>query len=391
MNVSCPECASVFRVDPRKVPRAGVRARCSVCGGVITIGVSGAIDNEFVTARGGPPLAVARGAAGTQTVVPPAVAAPVASSIAPAPPTPRAAPPSDSRPALTIDPRPAAPASAPLPPRPPITMPTPPMPGRPVAPVTVAGDAHGLPPIAPPPAAPAPAMRIPESAAAAAPPPIAAAPPASPRAEPSPVRMDGGIADSLPTALPAPGISDSLGAPSSMASAAAALAALGASFAPAPSMAPPPVSPSAPQGGAGSLTAVTSASPAMATAAVAAPAAPSAPSAPAAAPAPARPAARPGVAPGSRPPINPFLANDPNTKAKRLARALISDIIAYFPDKHRDGLRNGTLPELFREEIKKSYEEYVDQMGEDFARTTTHFQDALNDVLAGGKKVFRSE
>ncbi|MBA4071726.1 MAG: hypothetical protein C0497_07830 [Gemmatimonas sp.] len=37
MNVSCPECRSVFRVDPSKVPTVGVRARCSVCGGVITM------------------------------------------------------------------------------------------------------------------------------------------------------------------------------------------------------------------------------------------------------------------------------------------------------------------------------------------------------------------
>ena len=86
--------------------------------------------------------------------------------------------------------------------------------------------------------------------------------------------------------------------------------------------------------------------------------------------------------------MNPFLANDPNQKAKRLARALISDIIAYFPEKHQDGLRNGTLKTLFREEIKKSYEEYVDQMGKEFAESTTHFQDALNDVLAGGKRIF---
>lgn len=75
-------------------------------------------------------------------------------------------------------------------------------------------------------------------------------------------------------------------------------------------------------------------------------------------------------------------------KAKRLARALVSDIIAYFPEKHEEGLRNNTLRELFREEIKKSYEEYVDQMGRDFAESTAHFQDALNDILAGGKKVF---
>jgi len=34
------------------------------------------------------------------------------------------------------------------------------------------------------------------------------------------------------------------------------------------------------------------------------------------------------------------------------------------------------------EEIKKSYEEYVDQIGKDFADSTTHFQDALKDYEA---------
>ena len=92
--------------------------------------------------------------------------------------------------------------------------------------------------------------------------------------------------------------------------------------------------------------------------------------------------------PPARPPINPFLANDPNAKAKRLARALVSDIVAYFPQKREEGARDGTLKQLFREEIKKSYEEYVEQIGREFAETTTHFQDALNDVLAGGKKLF---
>ena len=95
-----------------------------------------------------------------------------------------------------------------------------------------------------------------------------------------------------------------------------------------------------------------------------------------------------GTATPARPPINPFLANDPNAKAKRLARALVSDIVAYFPQKREEGLRDGTLKQLFREEIKKSYEEYVEQIGREFAEGTTHFQDALNDVLAGGKKLF---
>jgi hypothetical protein len=113
---------------------------------------------------------------------------------------------------------------------------------------------------------------------------------------------------------------------------------------------------------------------------------PSAPAAPAAPGAP-RPASM--TTPGStRRVINPFLNNDPNQKAKRLARALVSDMVAYLPQKREEGLKNGTLKELFREEIKKSYEEYCDQIGKEFAETTTHFQEALNDVLAGGKRMF---
>jgi hypothetical protein len=103
---------------------------------------------------------------------------------------------------------------------------------------------------------------------------------------------------------------------------------------------------------------------------------------------PASPGRPDTVATPSKAPINPFLANDPNQKAKRLARALVSDMVAYHPQKRDEGMRAGTLKQLFREEIKKSYEEYVEQIGKEFAESTTHFQDALNDVLAGGKKVF---
>lgn len=106
-----------------------------------------------------------------------------------------------------------------------------------------------------------------------------------------------------------------------------------------------------------------------------------------------KPSVAPAVSPveadaGQRRPINPFLTRDPALRAKRLARALVSDIVAYHPARHAEGLRDGTLKTLFRDEIKKSYEEYVDQVGRDFAGSTTHFQDALNDVLASGKKLF---
>jgi hypothetical protein len=112
-------------------------------------------------------------------------------------------------------------------------------------------------------------------------------------------------------------------------------------------------------------------------------------SAPAAPPPPAAASAASHAEPeGQRRSINPFLTRDPALRAKRLARALVSDIVAYHPARHAEGLRDGTLKTLFRDEIKKSYEEYVDQVGRDFAGSTTHFQDALNDVLASGKKLF---
>ena len=94
------------------------------------------------------------------------------------------------------------------------------------------------------------------------------------------------------------------------------------------------------------------------------------------------------MGPGDRRPVNPFLTRDPSIRAKRLARALVSDMIAYYPAKHSEGLEKGTLKDLFRDEIKRSYEEYIAQVGADLARTTTHFQESLNEVLGAGKKIF---
>ena len=101
------------------------------------------------------------------------------------------------------------------------------------------------------------------------------------------------------------------------------------------------------------------------------------------APAPAVPAA---AAPRAAP--SPFGASDPASKARRLARALVSDIVTYHPDRREAALRDGTLKREFKEEIKKSWEEYVQQVGQETAQGTTFFRDALNDILARGQKVF---
>ena len=219
MNVTCPQCSTVFRVDPAKVPEQGVRARCSVCSGLIAVRR--------------PPVAV------------PAVA-------------PFSVAPSVEAPIVRSTPHP--------------------------------------PPVAPPPA-PAPARVTPE-------------PP--PRPPEQPVRPPAAtVAPVLPALHPEPQ--------------APAAEPLGA---------PPPVTP-----------------------------------------APARF-------------NNPFLQQDPSTRARRLARALVSDLVVYYPEKRRRGLAEGNLKELFGEEIRKSWEEYTEQVGEEIASNTPYFTEALNEILAEGRSLF---
>jgi predicted Zn finger-like uncharacterized protein len=327
MNVSCPECQSVFRVDPARLPGPGVRARCSVCGGIIAITTARSWTDDFATPHDAASLTAA-------TVR----AAPLGGAVASPNPTagerpvigssgPRLIPPTDA-------PRSATPAR--VPPFAPGRRPTPP----------AAPTVH-------PPTAPIPqtARVEPRSVPPAAPANVA---PASPTAG-----MASGATVKLPVRPDTDVPRQPVGAPAA-----------------------PPRASDVPFG-----SAVRPAAPA-ATGHLAAP--------PPAAPRPntvvdsAPAAARPRVASStpSKAPINPFLANDPNQKAKRLARALVSDMVAYHPQKRDEGMRAGTLKQLFREEIKKSYEEYVEQIGKEFAESTSHFQDALNDVLAGGKKVF---
>ena len=104
--------------------------------------------------------------------------------------------------------------------------------------------------------------------------------------------------------------------------------------------------------------------------------------------APASPPRPSAPAPSGARPQNPFLSQDPALKAKRLARALISDMVVYHPGKRQEGLRDGNLKELFEEEIKKSWEEYAEQVGREIADSTGYFREALNEILAGGRQNF---
>ncbi len=83
-----------------------------------------------------------------------------------------------------------------------------------------------------------------------------------------------------------------------------------------------------------------------------------------------------------------FGKRDPSERAQRLARVLVSDMIAYHPDRHRRSLEEGTLKADFDEEIAKSWHEYVDQVGKELAESQPYFTDALNEILAKGNIVF---
>jgi len=119
---------------------------------------------------------------------------------------------------------------------------------------------------------------------------------------------------------------------------------------------------------------------------------------PVAAPPPAPPvAATPNAAPAQEAPATPgpesakpirFGRRSPEDKAKSLARSLISDLIAYNPEKHKGALASGTLREVFADEIDKSLRDYQEQVEPDVMAKGTFFNDALNSILAEGQSVF---
>jgi predicted Zn finger-like uncharacterized protein len=269
MTVNCPECKSVFRVDPAKVPATGVRARCSVCGGIIAI-AAGTLPVSVTPSAASLAISAggAAGAGASHTATGPSVAA--QSQLTPAA-SPSFAPPLRRTPAFPVG--------------------------------AVATPASGTPAVAAP-AMPSSAMPTPAAGMGGL--------RATPRATPA----YSGIAPALTSARPTPASSGAVSAPTS---------------------------------------------------------------------APATSAPTPAAGKRS---INPFLRADPSQRARRLARALVSDLVAYYPQKREEGLRDGTLRQLFRDEIKKSYEEYVEQVGRDVAESAPHFQEALNEILAGGRRLF---
>jgi len=123
---------------------------------------------------------------------------------------------------------------------------------------------------------------------------------------------------------------------------------------------------------------------------------PVAPAPPVAAPAPAPPAAAPApqATPSTIPtgtPIPEGLSPEDRQKherARRLARVLASDVAIYNREKRERGMQDGNIVAVLGYEIKKSWETYKERVGTDFANATPYFRDALNEIVAEGKKIF---
>ena len=83
-----------------------------------------------------------------------------------------------------------------------------------------------------------------------------------------------------------------------------------------------------------------------------------------------------------------FGRRSPADKAKSLARSLVSDLVAYNPEKHKEALAGENLQEVFDEEIEKSLKEYQQQVDADVMAEGSFFNDALNSILAEGQDIF---
>ena len=342
MNVRCPTCVTVFRVDPARVPTTGVRARCAVCATVIAVGGATGIEDDFA-GIGGAGAAAPTNVSEAPAMSPGESGAELRAVLA-------------EPPAPVVAPSPAA-AAAP-----------PPAPVAPEARRSVAAS----PPMGVPPresVVPSAVPPRPSTARAVEPSaPIPIRPPNAPPAGGPAKDLSGGVSPSRPP-LFAPRAPAATPAPQGRAP-------MFAPRVPKPAPAMPPAQPAPVAADAGSVSGTL--------------AQPARPSVAAAAPTPRQtpPVSPPSSSPAKPRPVNPFLANDPNAKARRLARALVSDLASYFPQRRAEGVANGTLRDLFKEEIRKSYDEYVQHVGRELAESTAHFRDALNEILAGGQQVF---
>ena len=84
----------------------------------------------------------------------------------------------------------------------------------------------------------------------------------------------------------------------------------------------------------------------------------------------------------------PAAGGPAHTRARRLARVLVSDVLVYNQAARDRALQEGSLASVLAPEITKAWDLYKTKVGPEVATTTPYFKDALNEILAGGATVF---
>ncbi len=74
------------------------------------------------------------------------------------------------------------------------------------------------------------------------------------------------------------------------------------------------------------------------------------------------------------------VVKDPDV-ARRIARAVVSDIALYNSKKIEEGIEQDTLFDLLREEIEEGQNYYLSRVDPDVARNTNFFNQALVDLI----------
>jgi len=92
------------------------------------------------------------------------------------------------------------------------------------------------------------------------------------------------------------------------------------------------------------------------------------------------------------PPPQPEMSEEDkkwHERARRLAKALASDLVLYNQEKVEQGLRDGTLVQLLGAEIKRSWEYYCQQIPKHIVENSDYFREQLNKIVGKGKEIFK--
>jgi len=107
---------------------------------------------------------------------------------------------------------------------------------------------------------------------------------------------------------------------------------------------------------------------------------------------PKPPGAEVQVPPRPKPPREEEMSEEDkkwHNRARRLAKALASDLVLYNKDKVEEGLRENTLARLLGAEIRRSWEYYCQQIPQHIRDASDYFKEQLNKIVGKGKEIFK--